>query len=203
MDIKSARRKSFDVTYVVVTEENIEEVAAWCNGEIGGEGQERFVKVTDKNAISTRQAKAFVDDYVLKMSDTGTSFKAFTEKAFKKSYEPIVGRGEHKTVARSAKTGEFVSHEEAEANPDTTVVEKVKVVQKNSGATTTIDPNELPPPIPGNAFTPSPTPEVKEPDALEGPDHGQPYWEVHDDETVYFNARGETITKAEYDSWGK
>lgn len=203
--------------YVVVTEENIEEVAAWCNGEVGGEDKERFVKVTDKNAISTRQAKAFVDDYILKMSDTGTSFKAFTEKAFKKSYEPIVGSGEKlrnrvgpgasdREVARSARTGKFVSHDEAEANPDTTVVES----------------------IPGNAFNPSPTPkpdevvlkgadfdgetevllvdanaEAKDPEDLEGPEHGQPYWEVHNDETVYFNAQGDVITKAEFDAWGE
>lgn len=147
MDICNARRKSFDVTYVVVTEENIDEVAEWCGGEVGGTGAERFVKVTDKNAISTRQAKAFVDDYVLKMSETGSSFKAFTEKAFKKSYEPIVASGEKyskeeldsavqnsglleangvREVARSAVSGQFVSHEEAEANPDTTVVETVK-----------------------------------------------------------------------------
>lgn len=124
MEIRNARRKSFDVSYVIVTEENIEEVATWCGGEVGGEGAERYVKVTDKNAISTRQAKAFVDDYVLKMSETGSSFKAFTEKAFKKSYESIVASGEKK-IARSAKSGQFVSHEEAEANPDTTVVEQV------------------------------------------------------------------------------
>jgi hypothetical protein len=180
MDIKNARRKSFDVTYVIVSEENIEEVATWCNGEIGGEGKERFVKIIDKNAISTRQAKAFVDDYVLKMSETGTSFKAFTEKAFKKSFEPVVGSAGHKTIARSAGTGMFVSHKEAEANPDTTVVETISHVE---------EPDH---PVP-----------VKKSESLDGPKHGQSYWEVHDDETVYFNAAGETITKAEYDAWGK
>lgn len=146
MEIKDARRKSFDVKYVVVTEKNIEEVATWCGGEVGGEGTERFVQVTDKNAISARQTKAFVDDYVLKMSETGASFKAFTEKAFKKSYEPIVASGKKdndltqdlkadiaaREIARSAKSGQFVSHEEAEANPDTTVVEQVRVTRHDS-----------------------------------------------------------------------
>jgi hypothetical protein len=176
MDIKSARRKSFDVTYVIVSEENIEEVAAWCGGEIGGEGAERFVKVTDKNAISARQTKAFVGDYILKMSESGTSFKAFTEKAFNKSYEPIVASGEKaREVSRSAQSGQFVSHEEAEKHPDVTVTETVQT------------------PIAGNAFTPSPTPQ-NEP----------PYWEVHDDETIYFDGNTKKqITKAEYDNWGK
>lgn len=192
MDIKEARRKSFDVKYVVVTTENIEEVAAWCGGEIGGEGAGRFVKVTDKNAISSRQTKAFVDDYVLKMSETGTSFKAFTEKSFKKSYEPypndlLAAKDfESRKVARSAKSGQFVSHDEAEANPDTTVVEKIKLEG-----------------VPWTGETEVRVEEVEaHPEALDGPKHGQPYWEVHDDETVYFNAVGETITKAEFDAWG-
>ena len=191
MDIRNARRKTFDVTYVIVTEENLEEVAAWCNGEVGGEGKERFVKVTDKNAISTRQAKAFVDDYVLKMSETGTSFKAFTEKAFKKSYEEIVASGE-KTVehARSAKSGQFVSKAEAKANPDTTVVEKVVLAGVDMDGET-------------HVALPDTTAEAKDPEDLDGPKHGQPYWEVHNDETVYFNAAGEKITKAEFDAWGK
>lgn len=166
MDIKNARRRSFDVTYVVVTEDNIEEVAAWCNGEIGTEGTERYVKINDKNAISTRQAKAFPGGYILKMSETGTSFKAFTEKAFHKSFEPIA----EVKVSRSAKTGKFVSHEEAVANPDTTVTEEV--VLKGVG-------------------------EIVEPRGE------QPYWEVHNDETIYFSPSGEEITKAEYDAWGK
>lgn len=196
MEIKSARRKSFDVTYVVVTEENIEEVAAWCNGEVGGEGKERFVKVTDKNAISTRQAKAFVDDYVLKMSETGSSFKAFTEKAFKKSYDTIEASGQKiQKVARSAKDGQFVSQAEAKANPDTTVTEAILI----SG----------PADFDGDTVVvvlPDTSEEGKDPEHWEdseGPQHDQPYWEVHNDETVYFNAQGETITKAEYDAWGK
>lgn len=144
METRNARRKSFDVQFVVVTAENMEEVAEWCSGEVGGEGDERFIKIIDKNAISTRQAKAFVNDYVLKMSATGTSFKAFTEKAFKKSFEEMNTKTDEKsfdqvvtnaqddsprtvTHARSAQTGQFVSKEEAEAHPDTTVVETSEI----------------------------------------------------------------------------
>jgi len=142
METKTAKRKSFDVEYVVVTDENIEEVAAWCNGKIEGEGNERCVKIIDKNAISTRQAKAFIDDYMLKMSATGNSFKAFTKKAFLKSFEPmntdpsetsfdqVVEHAEPRQVSRSAQTGQFVSKDEAEKHPDVTVTETVQIPVK-------------------------------------------------------------------------
>lgn len=171
MDTKKARRKTFDVEYVVVSGDNVEEVAAWCNGKVGDEGSGCFVQIADKNAFNARQTKAFIGDYVLK---SGTSFKAYGKKAFEKSFDEIFKPGdemlaseitmtteeaEYKEVARSAETGQFVSQEEAEENPDTTVVEKVTFTQKGSGARTTIDPNEIPP-IPGNAFNSSPTPDA-------------------------------------------
>lgn len=128
MEIKTARRKSFDVEYVVVSEENIEEVRDWCGGAIGGEGADRFIRLIDKNAMNTRQTKAFIGDYVLK---AGTSFKSYGKKPFEKSFEPLEGNRaavnqKMQKVTRSAETGQFVTHQEAEENPDTTVVETVE-----------------------------------------------------------------------------
>ena len=128
MEILEARRRSFGVKYVKVTADNIQEVAEWCNGELGDDGNGPYVQVKDKNAISKSQSKAFVGDLVLKMSESGTSFKAFTEKAFEKSFEPIPRTQE---VSRSAQTGQFVSHTDAEKHPDVTVTEKVEIPVEN------------------------------------------------------------------------
>lgn len=131
MDTKAARRKTFDVEYVVVTEDNIEEVASWCGGAIGGTDADRFIRIIDKNAMNQRQTKAFIGDY---MSRRNTSFKCYGKKSFLRDFDllDVTIASEHselseREVARSAKTGEFVSKEEAEKNPDTTVVETVQV----------------------------------------------------------------------------
>ena len=85
MEIKKARRKTFEVSYVKVTAENMQEVAEWCGGSIvtpdeGG----KYIHVTDKGVMNARQKKAFVGDLVLK---NGNQFKSFTKSSFKKSFE--------------------------------------------------------------------------------------------------------------------
>lgn len=139
MDTKKARRRSFDVEYVVVTEDNIEEVAKWCGSTVGtepGEGNAKFVKIlNDANAKNARQAKAFIGDLVLGYG--GSSFKAYTQKAFDRSFEEVVASGGNVThinqddpseheVARSAQSGQFVTKKYAEEHPDVTVVEAAK-----------------------------------------------------------------------------
>lgn len=123
MDIKHGRRKSFDIEFVEVTEDNIQEVADWCCGVIGGEGKDRFIKIIDKGAINPMQTKAFIDDLVVHHLELRT-FKKFGRKSFSKSYEEIVAEGrkaqEHD---RSAESGQYVSHEEAVADPEHTVHE--------------------------------------------------------------------------------
>lgn len=134
MDIKNARRKTFDVEYVVVTQENLSEVEAWCEGTVGGEGEDSFIKLNDKNAMNARQTKAFIGDYVLKY---GASFKSFGKKAFYKSFEDVVASGENvahsNKIARSAKSGQFVTPDEAVRNPDTTVIEEIPRETKLKG----------------------------------------------------------------------
>jgi hypothetical protein len=87
MEIKKARRKSFDVDYVEVTDENMVEVAAWCGGRVVAANGEvaAHIHVSDKNTMNSRQKKAYVGDLVLRQ---GTSFKSFTQKSFKRSFDP-------------------------------------------------------------------------------------------------------------------
>lgn len=124
MDTKMARRKTFDVEYVEVTEENMEEISQWSDNPIGGEGTDRFIQITDKNAMNARQTKAFIGDLILK---SGSSFKAYSKKAFAKAFEDV----EVIEHARNAKTGEYVTDEEAAANPESTVIERDVVATEN------------------------------------------------------------------------
>lgn len=129
MDIKYGRKKSFDVEFVEVTEDNIDEAAAWAHGKVKGEGRDRFIKIYDKNAINVRQTQAYFGDFLVRSVGLNT-FKVFNPKVFARSFEESteVAHSEHE-VARDASTGQFVTDKYAEENPDTTVHETVEVHQ--------------------------------------------------------------------------
>jgi hypothetical protein len=86
-------RKPFFIDAVQVTEENINAVAKWCQGEVrtGGVFSEeeddniRYIKVRVHRPLNERQTKAFVGDWVLY---AGTGYKVYTPKAFANSFEP-------------------------------------------------------------------------------------------------------------------
>lgn len=91
-------RKPFHVDAVQVTAENMEEVAAWCAGEIRTgkrivrdennkilERKEvKYIKVDIHRPLHERQTKAHYGDWVL-LSVSG--FKVYTEHAFEKAFE--------------------------------------------------------------------------------------------------------------------
>jgi len=125
MDIKTAHRKIFEVEYVEVTADNIDEVAAWVGSTIGGEGETRHIPISDKTAFSTRQRKAFIGDFVTHYVPTG-SFKSFTRTAFINAFDTDIER----IVHRDAGDGRFVTEAQAEADPDGTVTEHVGTGEK-------------------------------------------------------------------------
>lgn len=92
LDVKQFNRRSFPVDAVRVTEENFEDVAVWCDGNIHLSDETdqpvaigtRYIKVRVQNPLSERQTKAFVGDWVLY---AGKGYKVYTDKAFKKSFD--------------------------------------------------------------------------------------------------------------------
>lgn len=98
LKIEHYTRKPFPVEAVQVTEENLNEVAKWCGGDIhtstktlrNDAGEETgkiklpFIKVDVHRPLNDRQTKAFVGDWVLK-SESG--FKVYTLKAFDNSFQ--------------------------------------------------------------------------------------------------------------------
>lgn len=79
-------RKPFEVEAVEVTQDNLEEVAKWCQGTIiePENGSQAFIKVRVARALNERQTKAYPGDWVLY---AGTGFKVYTEKAFRRTFE--------------------------------------------------------------------------------------------------------------------
>lgn len=81
-------RKPFVVEGVRVTDENMEDVAAWCNGDIRTNTEDgsnkRYIKVRVHRPLTDRQSMAFAGDWVLY---AGTGYKVYTNKAFHKSFE--------------------------------------------------------------------------------------------------------------------
>lgn len=88
-------KKPLYVDAVQVTEGNFRDVARWCEGHIrsepGSSGPEsrnvRYIKVDAHNAISTRQTKAYVGDWILK---TERGYKVYNAKAFAESFDEVI-----------------------------------------------------------------------------------------------------------------
>lgn len=105
-------RKPFEVDAVEVTEDNMQEVAEWCQGTVHDIPNGRpFIKVRVARALNERQTKAFVGDWVLY---AGIGFKVYTKKAFNRSFEPdtresVVDAGELETIELDASEDDEVT----------------------------------------------------------------------------------------------
>lgn len=88
-------RKPFTIDAVQLTEENLEQVADWCNGEIRTAVVDetdtemktaRYIKVRVSRPLNDRQTKAFINDWVL-FANKG--FKIYTPTAFEENFEQV------------------------------------------------------------------------------------------------------------------
>lgn len=78
-------RKPFEVEAVLITEENFDDVAEWCSGDVFIAGEDiRSMTVKVFRPMSPKQTVARVGDWVLK---TGSGFKIYTDKAFNECFE--------------------------------------------------------------------------------------------------------------------
>lgn len=90
METVKCERIPFEVESVQVTEENMSEVAEWCNGEIV-EATRQFprpnIKVDVLHPAHERQRRAFVGDHVLR---TEKGFKIYNDRAYHECFRPVV-----------------------------------------------------------------------------------------------------------------
>lgn len=148
MQTTKYQSKSILVNEVTVTEDNMEEVAEWCEGTVSEDRS--YIEVPVHNPVNKKQRWARVGDHVLHEPVRDT-FKVYTPKAFENSFERVFGeqseaqelsnifeQNVEKTPStdkvadedvsvdvnyRDSITGEYVTKEYALANPDTTVKE--------------------------------------------------------------------------------
>lgn len=98
-------RKPFYVDAARVSEDNIEEVAAWCDGTVETDNEGALhVKVKVHRPLTERQTRAYIGDWVL---FAGIGFKVYTPKAFDKSFEKV----KHLTKEQADEAGIKVPHE--------------------------------------------------------------------------------------------
>lgn len=88
MQIQKFTRKPFTVEGVKVTEENLEEVAEWCLGEIqtNPKTNKRHIRVDAHRPLTERQTMAMIGDWVL-FHNRG--YKVYTEAAFSRNFELV------------------------------------------------------------------------------------------------------------------
>jgi hypothetical protein len=85
-------RKPFYVDGIQVTASNMEQVAAWCAGDIqespskGGGKPASYIKVKVKAPLNDRQTKAYVGDWVLLANG---DFKVYTHKSFVAAFDSL------------------------------------------------------------------------------------------------------------------
>lgn len=105
MQTRKFTRKPFEVEAVQVTEDNYEEVAKWCQGEVViNEKEGDHIKVRVLRVLNDRQTKAFIGDWVLY---AGTGYKVYTANAFKNSFDPLDGEAKDAAVqAEKSQTAE-------------------------------------------------------------------------------------------------
>lgn len=90
MEIRKFARKQFEVEAVLVTEENMEEVASWCGGKvIPAKGHSDsvgavHVRVPAHRPLNRKQTQGFVGNWVLK---SPTGFKVYTDPALWKNFD--------------------------------------------------------------------------------------------------------------------
>lgn len=136
-------RLPFHVKAVQVTNDNMAEVAAWCQGEIKilvdeetNATKDRWIKVKVRRPENERQTHAFVGDWVL---FAGAGFKVYTNKAFEKSFEQVGQEttvfSTEQTAYRDASSGEFVTKEYAAEHADTTVGETLTIEHERKAPT--------------------------------------------------------------------
>ena len=83
-------RKRFDVEAVLVTEENIHQVAEWCNGHafIDSAGK-KLIEVPVKRVAYPKQREAHVGMWVVYSETTG-GFKVYKDAALRTNFEAIL-----------------------------------------------------------------------------------------------------------------
>lgn len=88
MQTNTYQRKPLTVEAVQVTEENLYEVAKWCEGDVRTHGatNKKFIQVDVLHPLNPKQTKAMIGEWVLK-SDQG--YKIYSDAAFKKGWELV------------------------------------------------------------------------------------------------------------------
>lgn len=86
LKIKKYIANPSEVEAIQITSGNIHEVAKWCGGDVRKSDTDKtvkFIKVPVFRALSDKQTKGYSGDWILKR---GTSFKVYTDVAFKKNF---------------------------------------------------------------------------------------------------------------------
>lgn len=87
MQIDKYFRRPFTVEAVLITDQNFNEVATWCEGTVKLDSDDKhYIHVKVRHPLNSKQTKAYVGDWVLK---AGEGFKVYGVKAFEKAFQKL------------------------------------------------------------------------------------------------------------------
>jgi hypothetical protein len=123
-----------------VTEENIEEVAAWCNGEVktnqssvAGIKSElygvRYIELNVIHPTGRRRAKAFVGDWIV---SARTSFKVYNNRAFANTFKTFPLDEEIQLVLSMMITNVMGMAFSEELSSDQKTAELLRIIEESS-----------------------------------------------------------------------
>lgn len=93
IELTSLVKKPLRVSGVQVTEENMEELATLCGGEIRiektGDTVKKYIKVPVWRPLNEKQTKAYVGHWILFSASKDTSCKVYTDKALWANFDAV------------------------------------------------------------------------------------------------------------------
>lgn len=101
--IKKYTRIPFNIEAIQVSEENLRDVAAWCEGSVERLNGREHIAVPVFSPVNDRQKRAYSGDWVLKSKK---GFRVFTDGAFKASFVELALEMVEKSEAITSSVGE-------------------------------------------------------------------------------------------------
>lgn len=103
MKTEMYQRRTFTVEAIQVTEENLYDVAKWCEGDVRTNNgtKKKYIQLEVINPLEPKHSRASIGEWILKSNQ---GYKIYADAAFKKGWEKVGNVGQALQEAFASKT---------------------------------------------------------------------------------------------------